>query len=80
MPTIGISGSYGGLNLGDEAILTCAVEELRAAMPDVTIVVFSRHRAHTEAHHAVNRVYLREIQIALELGVPTLSADRPAAC
>ena len=107
MPVIGISGSYGGLNLGDEAILTCAVEEVRRTVTDAEIVVFSRNAAHTKAAHAVDRVveprqlnreeigpeirrldllllggggllfdgevqrYLREVQLAHELGVPT---------
>ncbi|WP_051341216.1 polysaccharide pyruvyl transferase family protein [Azospirillum halopraeferens] len=56
MAVIGISGSYGGLNLGDEAILTSAVEQLRATVPDVEIVVFSRDADHTRRHHAVDRV------------------------
>lgn len=56
MTVIGISGSYGGLNLGDEAILMSAVEQLRAAVPEVEIVVFSRNAAHTRAGHAVDRV------------------------
>ncbi len=109
MPVIGISGSYGGLNLGDEAILTCAIGELRAVTPGARIVVFARNAAHTETHHDADRVvpvrqltrdeavaevrkldilllggggilydretptYLREVQIAQELGVPTMT-------
>lgn len=107
MPIIGISGSYGGLNVGDEAILTCAIQELREAVPGVEVAVFSRNARHTEAKHAPDRVipvrdvtrdqvvpevrrldllllggggilydqeahvYLREVQIALDLGIPT---------
>lgn len=56
MTVIGISGSYGGLNVGDEAILTGAVTQLRAAVADVEIVVFSRNAGHTRTHHAVDRV------------------------
>ncbi|XKH35673.1 polysaccharide pyruvyl transferase family protein [Azospirillum doebereinerae] len=56
MTVIGISGSYGGLNLGDEAILTSAIEQLRATVPGVEIVVFTRNAEHTRAHHAVDRV------------------------
>lgn len=109
MPTIGISGSYGGLNLGDEAILHCAIGGLRGEVPGARIVVFSRNAAHTESHHAADRVvavrqltrdeamaevrkldlfllggggilydkeaqiYLREVQIAQELDIPTLT-------
>lgn len=38
---VGIVGSYGGLNLGDEAILQSIVTQLRGALP-VEITVFSR--------------------------------------
>ncbi|WP_207458782.1 polysaccharide pyruvyl transferase family protein [Azospirillum sp. SYSU D00513] len=56
MTVIGISGSYGGLNVGDEAILTSAVEQLRMAVPGVEIVVFTRNAEHTRLNHAVDRV------------------------
>ena len=55
MTTIGISGSYGGLNVGDEAILTCVINEVGRLVPDVDIVVFSRDPEHTEAHHDVEK-------------------------
>ncbi|HKW90782.1 MAG TPA: polysaccharide pyruvyl transferase family protein [Methylomirabilota bacterium] len=51
---IGISGSYGGLNLGDEAILQGIVTQLRAAVP-CEITVFSRDAKDTEARHKVER-------------------------
>ena len=54
-PVIGISGSYGGLNVGDEAILTAILRELRERMPGIELVVFSRDPEHTRAHHAVDR-------------------------
>jgi polysaccharide pyruvyl transferase CsaB len=53
---IGISGSYGGLNVGDEAILTATVEQLRQAVPGVRLTVFTRNVAHTRANHDVDRV------------------------
>jgi polysaccharide pyruvyl transferase CsaB len=56
MAVIGISGSYGGLNIGDEAILTCALRELRQAAPTAEIVVFSRNAEHTQTNHAADRV------------------------
>ncbi|MDP8976121.1 MAG: polysaccharide pyruvyl transferase family protein [Actinomycetota bacterium] len=55
MTTIGVSGSYGGLNAGDEAILTCIVNELGRLVPDVEVVVFSRDPEHTEAHHDIEK-------------------------
>ncbi len=55
MTTVGVSGSYGGLNLGDEAILTCIVNELGRSVPEVDVVVFSRNPEHTETHHDVEK-------------------------
>ncbi len=52
---VGISGSYGGLNLGDEAILKGIVSQLRASLP-VEITVFSRDAEDTQARHQVERV------------------------
>jgi polysaccharide pyruvyl transferase CsaB len=51
---IGISGSYGGLNLGDEAILQSMVAQLRAAVP-CEITVFSRDAKDTAARHKVEK-------------------------
>ena len=50
---IGISGSYGGMNLGDEAILEGILGELRASIP-AEITVFSRNPADTLARHKVD--------------------------
>jgi polysaccharide pyruvyl transferase CsaB len=52
---VGISGSYGGLNLGDEAILAGIMSELRRALP-VEITVFSRDAEDTKQRHKVERV------------------------
>jgi polysaccharide pyruvyl transferase CsaB len=52
---VGISGSYGGLNLGDEAILAGIVGELRGAL-SVEITVFSRDAEDTKQRHKVERV------------------------
>jgi polysaccharide pyruvyl transferase CsaB len=51
---IGISGSYGGMNLGDEAILEGILGELRASVP-AEVTVFSRNPADTLARHRVER-------------------------
>src|SRR5687768_12338526 len=105
---IGITGSYGGLNLGDEAILQSMIEQLRRELPGVEITVFSRDAEDTKRRHAVERsipvrkisraevvpeiqrldllifggggilydaevkVYLREVLVAKELGVPVM--------
>lgn len=53
MTRIGITGSYGGLNMGDEAILQVIVEQLRAAVK-AEIVVFSANPADTTMRHDVD--------------------------
>lgn len=49
---IGISGSYGGMNLGDEAILDGMLTQLRATVP-ADITVFSRNPSDTLTRHNV---------------------------
>ncbi|MFI6038527.1 polysaccharide pyruvyl transferase family protein [Streptomyces sp. NPDC051315] len=49
-PRIGVLGSYGGYNTGDEAILTCVLGCLRAHRPDAGLVVLSRDAEHTRLH------------------------------
>ncbi len=49
--TIGVLGSYGGRNLGDEAILTGLLADLRRQEPMARIIVFSRNPAHTALAH-----------------------------
>lgn len=104
---VGISGSYGGLNLGDEAILQSIVSQLRRSLP-VDITVFSRNPEDTRQRHDVERaipirklgrneaipeiegldllilggggilfdaeakIYLREVELAHERGVPVM--------
>ena len=51
---VGITGSYGGLNLGDEAILQSIVAQLRKDLP-VEITVFSRDAEDTKRRHGVER-------------------------
>ncbi|MDG9717214.1 polysaccharide pyruvyl transferase family protein [Streptomyces sp. DH24] len=50
-PRIGVLGSYGGFNIGDESILSCVLGCLRSLRPDARLVVFSRNAEHTRAHH-----------------------------
>jgi polysaccharide pyruvyl transferase WcaK-like protein len=52
---VGVSGSYGGLNLGDEAILQSIVTQLRRDLPGVEITVFSRDADDTKQRHGVER-------------------------
>ena len=49
---VGISGSYGGVNLGDEAILDGILNQLRQSLP-VEVTVFSRNAADTLKRHNV---------------------------
>ncbi len=50
---IGITGSYGGLNLGDEAILHSIIAQFRKSLP-VQITVFSRNADDTRRRHNVD--------------------------
>jgi polysaccharide pyruvyl transferase CsaB len=52
---VGITGSYGGLNLGDEAILQSIVTQLRKDVPDVELTVFSRDAEDTKRRHGIER-------------------------
>ena len=59
---IGISGSYGGMNLGDEAILEGILKELRGTPGlEVEVVVFSRNAKDTEERHKVRAVPIRDL-------------------
>jgi polysaccharide pyruvyl transferase WcaK-like protein len=51
---LAISGSYGGMNLGDEAILEGMLSRLRATVP-AHITVYSRNPSDTLARHKVER-------------------------
>lgn len=105
---VGISGSYGGMNLGDEAILQAMISQLRDEA-DVELTVFTRNADDTQHRHGVScavehralsrnevlaevkrldlfmlggggilydadiRIYLRELLLAQESGVPTMT-------
>lgn len=57
---VAISGSYGGMNLGDEAILESILQELRSSL-DLDIVVFSHNPKDTEKRHKVRSIPIREM-------------------
>jgi polysaccharide pyruvyl transferase CsaB len=58
---VGISGSYGGLNIGDEAILQGIITRLCASLP-VKVTVLSRDAKDTLQRHQVERaVTAREL-------------------
>jgi polysaccharide pyruvyl transferase CsaB len=72
---VGLVGSYGGLNAGDEAILTVAIAQLREAVAGVEIVVFSRDCDHTERHHDADRVVAGREAVREELDVEIRRMD-----
>jgi polysaccharide pyruvyl transferase CsaB len=72
---VGLVGSYGGLNAGDEAILTVAIAQLREAVAGVEIVVFSRDCNHTERHHDADRVVAGREAVREELDVEIRRMD-----
>lgn len=57
---IGISGSYGGMNLGDEAILDGILKNLRATL-NPEVVIFSFNAPDTEKRHSVRAIPIREM-------------------
>ncbi|HEU4521552.1 MAG TPA: polysaccharide pyruvyl transferase family protein [Thermoanaerobaculia bacterium] len=57
---IGISGSYGGLNLGDEAILEAILAQLRGTV-DAHITVFSRNAEDTHQRHGVDAIRVSQL-------------------
>lgn len=67
---VGISGSYGGLNLGDEAILRSIIDQLRNTLP-VEITVFSRNPEDTLQRHGVAKAVpvrdLNRSEVCLEI-------------
>ena len=50
---IGISGSYGGLNMGDEAILQNILKLLRQVLPNAQFTVFTRNPDDTRQRHGI---------------------------
>ncbi|GAA1823295.1 polysaccharide pyruvyl transferase [Planosporangium flavigriseum] len=73
---VGVLGSYGGQNLGDEAILTSLLDDLRRRRPDARILVFSRDPDYTRAAFpevetigwvGVNRERISEVLRQLDL-------------
>jgi polysaccharide pyruvyl transferase CsaB len=60
---VGIVGSYGGCNLGDEAILKVIASQLGQSLP-IELTVFSHDPSHTLERHGVTRsVALRNITL-----------------
>lgn len=51
---IGISGSYGGFNLGDEAILQSIITQIRSSI-NASITVFTRNAEDTISRHKIDR-------------------------
>src|SRR5262249_24175391 len=58
--TVAISGSYGGMNLGDEAILEVILIELPASL-EVDVTVSPHNAKDTERRHKVRAVPIREL-------------------
>ncbi len=56
---IGISGSYGMHNLGDEAILEAMVAMIRKRDPGAEIRIFSRNASHTNLYHGFEAIDVR---------------------
>jgi hypothetical protein len=73
---VGISGSYGGLNLGDEAVLEVMVRQLRASVP-AEITVFSRDTEDTLRRHDIDHaIPIRQMTRAGGAIPPSLETGR----
>jgi len=58
---VGISGSYGGLNLGDEAILHSIIYQIKSSI-NAEITVFTRNAEDTlNRHHVEHAVLARNL-------------------
>lgn len=57
---VAISGSYGGFNLGDEAILETILRELQSSL-EVDVAVLSRNPKDTERRHKVRAIPIRTL-------------------
>ncbi|OHB49364.1 MAG: polysaccharide pyruvyl transferase [Planctomycetes bacterium GWF2_41_51] len=59
---VGITGSYGGMNLGDESILETIIDRLRETIPAINITVFSKNPADTLQRQRVdNSIAIRDL-------------------
>lgn len=58
---VAISGSYGGMNLGDEAILEVILKEIQGSSVETDVVVFSKNPKDTEQRHKVRAVPIRAL-------------------
>ncbi|MGH9457542.1 MAG: polysaccharide pyruvyl transferase family protein [Thermoanaerobaculia bacterium] len=56
---IGISGSYGGMNLGDEAILHAMLDQIRGSL-EAEVTVFTRNAEDTRRRHGTEAVEIRK--------------------
>lgn len=52
---VGITGSYGGMNLGDESILETIIAQLRQSIPSIAITVYSKNPDDTLKRHQVEK-------------------------
>ncbi len=73
-PRIVISGSYGGMNLGDEAILEGILTELGPELA-ANVTVLSRNPADTRARHAVARAVAPRAMTKTEMRAELQGAD-----
>jgi polysaccharide pyruvyl transferase CsaB len=74
VPRLVISGSYGGLNLGDEAILEGILHRLRATT-QAQVTVLSRNPSDTLARHGVERAIAPQPLTRREMAAELRGAD-----
>jgi len=62
-----ICGAYGHSNVGDEAILTAILNEMRQIDPNMPLTVLSRRPKETQIKHGVNAVHGFNIPVVLRV-------------
>jgi polysaccharide pyruvyl transferase WcaK-like protein len=71
-PVVGVFGHYGNRNLGDEAIVTATIQQLRRRLDGVEVVCFSLRPNDTASRHGVETFSVRYLPQA---PVPVLPTD-----
>jgi polysaccharide pyruvyl transferase WcaK-like protein len=61
--SVGIFGHYGNFNLGDEAIITAVIENLRERLPDVKLICLSINPADSEKRYGIPSFPIRNIHL-----------------
>jgi polysaccharide pyruvyl transferase WcaK-like protein len=76
---IGIFGHYGNVNMGDEAITSATIHQLRQRLPDCELIGFSLNPAATLARHGIPTYPIRRTVVVADRVVETDSESVASA-